>query len=1038
MTATRSSITGFACLILFSAQAALRAAEPDPSPTFSFQLAVDATTSAGVYSQDTLIRTLWSNVRYPAGSHEAIWNGATDDGKVAARGDYTIRVLSSQTKYTWEGVIGNTSDAFTGPTIHHAEDIAHGMAIAGGKVYIAAGYNEARSSTLKTTIAHPQSKSYILPTPSAHGYTDAYTNFVATDGRYVYWAGCVAAQKPTQHFVYATSTDDDKDVPFSRGETLAVSGNRIKHSVIDHIESLDGAASGLAVQKEGPFLFVSHRRLHKLHVLDKTTGTLVKAIDLSEPASLASDASGHLWVADRPDGKPVVRKYTVNPDGTLTAMKGTEITGLSSPLALAASPDNKTLLIADGGKSQQLRAFDNGTAAPLWTFGKPGGYAHSPEVSDDKFFFRNIDNVSRHHGGYEWSYLAFQPDGSFWVGDCGNFRSQCFAADRTFLRRVMWIPTFYTSLVDLNNPERLFADFLEFHINYAKPLAPNNGSWTLVRNWGATEQPPDYSLTRGAYEHATFLWTTIATLSNGRTYATFRNYANNKMGLAELDPASGLRFTNSQTPDLRYDLAADGSLRTITPATAGKPMSWITQPLKGFDTQNNPQWEAPQTVASSPPVNRQVFDHASFSSGLSKAWQVTPSGLLPSFDAQAPLPSYSGAPVSHNGWHLAGLDAKTGTWRWKAAPGTLRTYRGDWPPNGSFDTGNNVGNSGSFVHVVGDNLFWQYIGEGWKSGETNMWTHVHDDGLMVGQFGVLQQYLPDGTEDEGQPGMAGNATSHGLVRRPDGTIYIYHNDEGFHGGIHRWRIENLGSIHEQPVPVKWNSDVVAPRHDPSDLLEGLPYGNSVADNCAGWHRSPSADVLNNTHLDWWSVKTNVMSYLKDISPDIDISFAHRPGSSASVTRDLGDLPSPLAEWKLTAVVRFAWPNVGKSEGLNIEVLDEAGKVIADLGPKQVTTDDCRVMGNGQALFQSSDHLAFLRHIQGGQPLTIEAHHGEVTITYGSQAAPLKTVPTDPQSNWRLPKVLQVRFWTTSGGYHHGVNFHKLHFYPGTGTSPSAK
>src|SRR4051812_31921741 len=254
MTAIRFQVIWVGCMILFSAQAALRAADPDPSQAFTFQLAADAATSAGVYAHDTLIKTLWSNIRYQAGSHTAAWNGTTDEGGVAVRGDYTVRILSSQAKYTWEGVIGNTSDAFTGPTIHHAEDIAHGMAIAGGNIYIAAGYNEARSSTLKTTVANPQSKTYILPTPSAHGFTDAYTNFVATDGKYVYWAGCEAALKPTKHFVYATSTADDKDVPFPGGETLAVSGGHIKHSAIDHIESINGAASGLAVQKDGAFM----------------------------------------------------------------------------------------------------------------------------------------------------------------------------------------------------------------------------------------------------------------------------------------------------------------------------------------------------------------------------------------------------------------------------------------------------------------------------------------------------------------------------------------------------------------------------------------------------------------------------------------------------------------------------------------------------------------------------------------------------------------------------------------------------------------
>ena len=129
-----------------AAQAGDGLAAKDASPAFAFKLNDAATTSAGVYSEGALVRTLWSNVRYPSGSHTAAWDGTTDDGGLAAPGSYTIKILSSKVKYTWEGVIGNTSDAFTGPTLHHAEDIIHGMAVSGTNIYIAAGYNEARSS----------------------------------------------------------------------------------------------------------------------------------------------------------------------------------------------------------------------------------------------------------------------------------------------------------------------------------------------------------------------------------------------------------------------------------------------------------------------------------------------------------------------------------------------------------------------------------------------------------------------------------------------------------------------------------------------------------------------------------------------------------------------------------------------------------------------------------------------------------------------------------------------------------------------------
>ena len=1012
------------------AQAGDRLAKKDASLAFTFKLDDAATTSAGVYSEGALVKTLWSNVRYPAGSHTATWDGTTDDGGVATPGSYTIKILSSKVKYVWEGVVGNTSDAFTGPTLHHAEDIIHGMAVSGTNLYIAAGYNEARSSTFKMNVANPQKKMNILPTPFAHGYTDAVTRFVATDGRYVYWAGCVADLAPSNHFVYATKTSDDLAVEFHSGEVINISGNLIKRSVIDHLEATNAISTGLAVQKDGPYLFVSHCGLNAVHVLDKTTGARVTAVTLGEPSSLAVDGGDNLWVATIHDGRPSVQKYAVAKDGTLSPIKGLEIAGLLNPLALAVSPDNKTLLVADGGASQQLRAFDNASATPKWVFGEAGGYAAAPTVANDKFFFRNVDNINRVHGGFEWTWLAWQPDGSFWVGDCGNYRAQRYAANRTFKSRIMWIPMFYTALVDLNDPSRVFADFLEFRIDYSKPLGADNGSWKLVRNWGATEPPADYTYTGGYYRRAKFPFLTVATLSNGRTYATFRNFISSKLGLAELDPSRGLRFTGVETPGLYSSLAADGSLRTSSQATAGRPLTWSIQPLSGFDSLNNPQWPSQKTVATSPPVERQVFDHAPFDSGLPIAWEISKSGIIPSFDAMAPLPAYESHPVSHTGWHLAGLDAKAGTWRWKAAPSTARNYHGDWPTDGAFDIGNGVGNAGGYAHVLGDNIFWQYIGEGWKGGEAaevNMWTHLRDDGLMVGQFGVVQHIMPDGKEDEGQPGMAGNATSHGIVRLRNGVIYIYHNDEGFHGGVHRWRIDDLASIRAQEVPVTWDGSVAPKPKDPTDLLAGLPRQSAVADGVAGWHRSPAEDSLKDQNLDWWRVRTSITTYRKDDSPDIDIGFAHRPAGTATVTRDLGTPATPLAEWTLTTTLRFGWLNIAASEGLDIEILDGADKVIVRLSPTQVDSGNYRFLANGQPLFRSSDMATFTSMIRSLQPLTIHASSGSLTIAYGTQA-PVNATVFDPESNWRMPKVLKVRAWSTYGGYNYSVNFRNLNFY----------
>lgn len=996
---------------------------------FTFDLPNEGVTSAGIFAKDRLIKTLWSNVKLSDGKHTGSWTGETDDGERAPSGTYAARVLSNQAKYTWEGVIGNTSASFSGPTLHHAEDIAYGMAIAGGNLYIAAGYNEGRSATLKSSITNPQTKSYILPTTAAHGYTDTVTHFVATDGNYVYWAGYEGSLAPNNHFVYATQVSDDHEVTFPEGQTVAINHGAIKHSAVDHLDSLNGYCTGLAVQKEGPYLIVSHGELNEIHVLNKTTGALVKTISFSTPTALASDGTGHLWIAHIQNDKPVISKYTIEANGDLTSIAQHTINGLDQPLAMAVSPDHRTLLLADGGENQQLRAYDNTSAKPLWTYGQKGGYAISPDVSDDKFFFRNIDNISRHVGGFPWTFLAWQPDGSFWVGDSGNYRSQHYSPDRKCLGRIMWLPTFYTALVDLNNAERVFADLLEFHVDYSKSLAPDNGSWKLVRNWAGHEPPLPYFFVKGGQRTGFFPWLTVATLKNGRTYATFRNFPASKLDIAELDPHTGLRFTGIETSGLNSNLAADGSIHTLSHTDKGKPLIWSLQPLTGFDSEGNPQWGPPQTIAQSAPVDPKVFDHAPYSSSIPIAWEMTSHGILPSFDGQAPLTPSASAAVSHTGWHLAGFDPQTASWRWKTAPSTLRTYLGDWPTDGSFDIGNRVGNSGTAYHVIGDNILWGYLGEGWKggdAGEVNMWTLVHDDGLMVGQFGVQQSILLNGKEDEGQLGMAGNASSHGIVARPDGVVYIYHNDEGFHGGIHRWRVDNLSSIHEQEIPMTYQASAPVITQDAGDLLQGLPRDSSVTEGTSGWHRSPANDVLNDRHLDWWRVQTNITQYRKDVSPDIDISFGHRPASAGTVTRDLPKPDGPIANWKLAGILRIGWPNVGTKEGLNLEILDEAGKVIAQITPIQVAPHDYRLQANGQSLYTEEDQRIFSQFLHHAISFSIEAKDGKVIFTCNDRPKVIAAC-LDSAAQWRSPKTLQVHAWSTWGGYHHELNFQTLRF-----------
>ena len=95
----------------------------------------------------------------------------------------------------------------------------------------------------------------------------------------------------------------------------------------------------------------------------------------------------------------------------------------------------------------------------------------------------------------------------------------------------------------------------------------------------------------------------------------------------------------------------------------------------------------------------------------------------------------------------------------------------------------------------GRHIVYGYHGEFYKDlktgrvGQANQFMHFDESGLFIGQFGQ-----PSTREAPAfDAGLSGNAFSPTLVR--DGSrLYLYHNDESTHGGVHRWRIDGWDDI----------------------------------------------------------------------------------------------------------------------------------------------------------------------------------------------------------------------------------------------------
>jgi PA14 domain/FlgD Ig-like domain len=758
---------------LFASAFWCRAAQP---VTFNFALISPQRTSAGVFKADgTLMRTIWSNVAHPAGVNSATWDGADDFGNLVPDGSYNIRVLSSSCTYTWEGVLGNTSASFTGPTVWKSYNHIGGLAINGTTAYYGNGYAEAGSTSGKFSTTAPNATKQLILSKGPDVWK------VATDGTLVYWSGA-DPNANTNTFVFATRVSDDTQYPFASGVSYPVLyGITLTHTID---KRTDGSpVSGLAVQKTGALLFVSHADRNELKILNKTTGAVVQTITtITSPGALAVDGADNLWLVRKNGAVPEVAQYAVAVDGTLTELQVLAAT-FDTPMALGVSPDNATLVVVDGGASQQLKAFAVSGGAAAWTFGQAGGYLVSPTVSDDRFMFEGH------------TFVAFQPDGTFWIGDYGNGRIQHYTAARTFIERVQYRQSSYFCAVDENNPTRVFSDFLEYAVDYSLPLAPDNGSWTHVRNWA--------KLVPAGFGNTQYRRLYPCTLSNGRTYALLWRNSDGRFGLFELTAAGQFRDTGIATTTTNAGLQPDGSIRTVNAPAVGGTITWTKAALTGFDASHNPIYAAPTTLAST------------VAAGTDPAWWgdgnhvrpgvQTTSDIVVSFDHQPPNAAFTRG----MGYHLGAVRVGGTGWLWRTGMATHKSYAGPWPEDGAFDIGNSVGNAGSLPMAVGRHIFYGYYGEFYKASQVNKYRHYYDSGLMVGEFGEVGDNVGGNNSGATNPAkMAGNAINPWVVKLPDGRAFLYHNDESLHGGVHRWRIDGLDTVAEQSIPIVWNAPVV--------------------------------------------------------------------------------------------------------------------------------------------------------------------------------------------------------------------------------------
>jgi hypothetical protein len=668
---------------------------------------------------------------------------------------------------------------------------------------------------------------------------------------------------------------------------------------------------------------------------------------------------------------PTVSGRTVDGAGNINATGIDITTGLINPVAVAISPDGSTILVADannvyGGNSQQVKAFNTsdgsvkGAFGTSGAFGDLGGYSNGPAVSNTRFMFNSFSGGSPHGVS---SFLAYSSNGSWWLGDQGNSRYLHFSSGNspTYIEQIAHIAS-GTPWVCYNDDTRVFSTNLEFKIDYSKSLAPGNGSWTLVNNWraaigGSWDQ---YQETRYAI-----------TGTNGRTYLPKNNI------VYEMT-SSGLRNTGVT---VAYDYIDEQfNLWHITgrdPSSGSTPAQYFINPFTGFDGSNNPTWRDNPAVAPSElvitsaplPPDFPVVQSPQNSNNPQTASQQLANGTVVVYGPEG---------RSTPGYHLAGINSTTGAITFKthaevgAHVGTnfSSLNQETVPPRSPYCFYASAHPGGFQIHKTGAvDFFTGYRGEQTGGNQTNIWHHWHQSGLIINRWGVFApvfgtfstttenppflspstlahlQTLPSGILSVppdssvyswmGEPGMAGNAAWGGIALQ-NGNYYIYHNDEFYHGGVHRWKISNLGSIGVSAIFIAWNSaNYVSPSKIPYQFNSLLPFNTTNLPNTtAGWVRSPTSDFGTPGSTPWYRVFTSDHVSDPHLFPDIafetnftGITFTHA-SISYSWTR------TGTGNWSLSGI--WWQQGLGQINGFgpisiaymtNVDILDNTGKVI---------------------------------------------------------------------------------------------------------------
>jgi len=925
----------------------------------TFKVPENCKASADIYSADNIkLQNLWNQRLVYTGRTYTEWL----DTDLPVGSAYKLVLTTNNMKTVWEGVIGNTSLKQSGPTIfwnmQQAQDLDAGV----DSYFYCTGYNEGKTSCFRMLKTNTGESKPIYPKRGMNGL-----HVVVKDG-IVYWCGTdggrwksyadefiergidkkmtLAAacegmgeatydkvkkglyavvgagdlfagyRKPeynkagfTQWFstycvkdiwcrtmagIWASKESDNSQVNFLFGKAYQPSLGMNYPSMIIYEGDL-ADVTGLAVSDHCIYasfggLAWGMQSADLIRVYNKQ-GQLINEVSAVAPKKMIV-VDDFLYYCSK---KSIIRAKIAE-DGTIENDASWSM-DLDWTM-LDVSFDKLTGTISTASSDGLIRYYDRELNLKS-NKGNPINYWDNPKVFDDKFYWEDWRLQ------YE-AFLATDINGLQLIGDGGNQRIQIFDRSFAFQKSIGWLSTSYhVGVVD----NRIFSEYLEFERDLASPTSLK---WKLVNNWG-------YNVT---YDWDNmYVKLDMPFVLGGKTYARMQSLPYNKIMLVELDPDYGIRFLNQVAAANKYNtlIYPDGCIYSDV---SGSGMARINkQQFLTVNADGTFKWAALVRV-----VNSEVLPAGSAFNNMSKRIFETSGSKLFMYNAHR----------TTSGYHLTAVDMSTGKHVVSEFPSTHAGYRGEYK-NDTFDIGNGVVYPGGqfVVLTVMINgkpqcfIACNYHGEFWGAGQCNKW-HIFDGDLVaLHTHGTESKTINKQGIPKPAPMMAGNSFSGNFVQ--DGEyLRIYHNDEGWHSGIHSIRVEGWQTVKKyefaaQVYNVSDSPFLIFP-------LKKLPAYGEIKDGDAGWTMIPEASYNINAN-NRYSVQSGLKFLSKTEPPDLHVYF--RTAQSRCIVSYPID-PVSMSKWSFNCMINlegnYHSRDNGKTMANKLQLLDSAGKVIFELYP----------------------------------------------------------------------------------------------------------